>query len=472
MQKLDHVLRFISALLLLMLISLPPAEARIISPWSIDRLAKEARLIVVGEVENVVPVSGESREENGAWIQEVRANVKILRIPASSETGGLLVGDEIIVSYDKYDWSKTGGVINGYQFPEMKAGECYALPLRKSDANGSDRWQLIGREDFGLIVPCLKQAPKGPAPETTKAFILDELANVLAFGDSQDISRTAHYLIQSHNDSSIADLLHERIEPLIEDDTARWLDIAVIVYNSLGIPRLSIADLQAGKTPDACRASVLLVAKALSHVPKETLDEQFIKATIDKMDEMTWGAGQTISHSYASHPLALSLLIQRLKSGNSAAIVVARQVLRANPDKALLQAALDASMRLISNPDAPLTDRGWGSALQLVRDSGTEEQFKTMLNVFEKSLKEDHERFVSMWQSLANASSDRAIPIIRIAIRDNSPLPDWQGVRISDLAACELQRVTGVQFGANTKSTVDERNKAIEKAKQWLSENP
>lgn len=472
MQMVSRVLRVLPIAALMFLILLSTSEARMVNPWSIDRLAKQASLIAVGEVMDVGPAGTASRSEWTTWIQDMNAHVKILRICPSSQASGLAVGDVITLRYERYDMAKTGGLLNGYDFPQLSPGDCCAFPLVKLTQDGKDLWKLIDREDFGLIVPCLKQPPRGPSPTTTKPFLISELANVFALGNPKDIYRGAGY----HNNTLWSDaanvgLLHDSIASVVKDNEARWLDIAVITYNSMGTPRPSIAVLKTGKMPEHPWANTVLVAKALSHIPKKDMDKKFITATIKHMDVLPWGPGVTLSQNYASNPLAISLLIKCLGAGDPVAIVVSESVIRANRHKGLLHAAVEASMRLITASGvAPHT--GLGTALRLVMEYGSESQFKTVLDVFQESLKEDHDEFFQMWQSLAYSKSKREIAVIRIAITDDTLWPHWQGMRVSDVAAGELQRITGVEFGTGSRDSDAERSAALEKAKEWLAENP
>lgn len=467
----SRVLRafMIAALLWLVLVSI--AQARMIVPWSIDRLAKEAPLVAVGEVIDVKPAGTASRSEWGTWIEDMNARVKILRISPASKASGLAVGDVITLWYERYDPEKTVGVGNGYEFPRLSPGDCSAFPLLRSTVYGKEHWQLIDREDIGLIVPCLKNRPKGPSLPTTRLFLVAELADVVALGDPKDIIRAADYLNNLWDAGEQVDLICNRVALVVKDNQERWLDIAVIVYSSMAYPRPSIADLRAGKMPDHSIANAVLVAKALSHIPKDGLDRKFIACTMKYTDLLPDEGGPALSQNYATNPLNVALLVKRLGKGDPSAIAASENVIRVNPDKALLRAALEASVRLVTVKGAR-PGVGWDAALQLIIEYGSDSQFRAALDVFRESLKDDHDKFISMWWGLSYAKSKRVIDVIRIAITDDTPVPQRPEMRVSDVAAGVLLQLNGVTYPAGARATQADRKQALEKAKQWLAEHP
>lgn len=458
------------AVILLFVVTLTTAYASIVMPWSIEKLANEAPLIVVGEVIDTAPTQiPPPHEEHGIRMQYMIAHIKILRLPQTSQTNNLTAGDIISLCYERYDPIQKKAIMSGYLFPILSPGGCYAFPL-KTHTDENSNWQLINRQDAGLLVPCLKTSPSHVASNSTSDFLITELSSTFALSNESELARAADFLKWSINSSSIVSPLHERIDSILMDNESRWIDIAAFTYSSMGIPRPSLAELKTDESK-ATSAQSLLVAKALQHVSGENLDDKIIRATIRCMDVPVWGVGITLSQNYAHSDLAISLLIKRLHEDSGQAIDVSESLIQANPDKALVQAATEASMHVIMDPKTN-SDTYMRFALSIIEEYGDDKQFDSVLESFTKSLKEDHERFFQMWQGLAYNNNKRSVPIIRIAIMDNTPWPNWQGMRMSDVAASELQRITKVSFGVSSKNSEPERDKALEKAKRWLAENP
>jgi len=105
-------------------------EARPVSPYSPQRIADEAEVIVVGEVMEATEVGRIPAEEThwNAPLLAMRARVRVLRVharatvgqPTDMEETKPAGGDVIAIPYLEIDWENTRGLINGPFFTEFR----------------------------------------------------------------------------------------------------------------------------------------------------------------------------------------------------------------------------------------------------------------------------------------------------------------------------------------------------------------
>jgi hypothetical protein len=274
-----RLMRLIFPAILLLALSVT-SHARLIAPQTLESITQKATVLAVGEVIEVTPTGTPSREERNTYIQDVNAKIRILRtFPNDSR---LVQGDIITVCYERYDPDKPNRIVNGYIFPELTAGDCFVFPLIKKTYGDEEQWRLIDREDINLLVPCVKKAFQGVEPENGIDFLINELAGNFMFGNYCEIYKASHYLGSYYDSSKPIKSVYELFSPHVKDED-RWAEIAVAVYNSIGLsPRPKVSEILNGQY-DATKSIAWLVEKAASHIDKGQVNEIFIEKTIQNV---------------------------------------------------------------------------------------------------------------------------------------------------------------------------------------------
>lgn len=443
-------------------------DARPVYSWTMQELAKQADLLLVGEVLDVES-AGTISPGQTHWtipLLRMKASVRVLRVFPSSEKFTVATGDLISLEYQAIDRDKTNGVVNGPEFPSLSIGDVFAFPLRKATA-GKEVWKLIGEEDSGLLVPCAKEPLRAGALNNGVEFLQLELAGTFTKGKYQEVFKAGTYLYYClhHGASESFDTLFNLVTDHAGDDEPRWLEIAVATYCSMGGPRPKIADLL--KTQAQASPQAALVAKALSHVQRTDLESNIITESLRHSQVHTWGTALTLSTNYPRHPTTLKLLARTLKNDQPEGLYIVRFLIRAK-DHPLVRTAVSAATRMLTRSKSPDSGSIW-AACELIRDYGDEKEFALLLDELKKAQNADRRRYRMLWQASAYAKNQRLIPICGIVLNDRGAFSE--DLRFCDVAASELQRVTGADFGKTFKRGLAERDAAVEKARAWLRKN-
>jgi hypothetical protein len=180
-----------------------------------------------------------------------------------------------------------------------------------------------------------------------------------------------------------------------------------------------------------------------------------------------WGTAVTLIANYSTHPIMFRLMEEALRDDAPGALFVAQYMIKAK-DHPLTSHAVRAAVRALSSRDKSEDLR---SACPLIRDYGDDVTFAALIDAFRKAQKTDRTRYQNLWSSPAYTSNRRIIPICRLAIEDDAV--SLSGQSYARLAACELQRVTGLEFcPPDTEADPAAREQAIQRAKAWLATQP
>jgi hypothetical protein len=446
-----------------------PVCARPVHRWTPEEIAEKADVIVVGEVLEVgvarsIP-PGETHWQTP--LLEMTARIRVLRSFADGIQLSVSRSPEFLLSYSAIDWSRTDGVANGPEFPELEVGDVFAFPLQEAADPARPERKLIGEEDTGLLVPCLREPPEGEVGGNGERFLLAELANTLRRGSYAEAHEAAKY--GGHASEALQGAYDLLVGTVNEN---QWLPIFVASYCALPLPRPTMAEMLEGSTGDRPYAAFAL--RALGHLEREGLDDRVIETAIRNMAVSSWGTALTLKLNYPRHPTATALLTDALNEDRSGALDIA-DFLVEDGTHPLVPVALEAASRWLRKRDrVDLKDRAtWGgfgalrSACQLIRRWGDEEAFAVLLDEFRRAREGDRARFAALWQSSAYAQEPRTIELCRIAIDDRGELSG--GRRFCDVATTELQRVTGQDFGWEAEQSPAERDRAVARAKDWLA---
>ena len=516
-RHMNKIILWIAGIVSLVILS-PAADARLIAPWTMESISETADLIAVGEVLDVAPViTIVATRHDVHWSIPLRcmtAKIRILRF--FSKRNELLVEKDqtIAFEYKTIDWTR-GPLeifqifdtlsVNVVEYPNFHVGDVFAFPLRRTKSFNRQKWELIDEEDFGLLIPCVKQELKELQSETGTAFLQSELADVFSKGSYAEIVKAAKYLSNFYGDEAeIMNSVYQMIADSVGGDETRWLDIAVASYCSMPVQRPTISELLT--TQDYTRAEAFLTAKALTHIRSNGLEDRFIRTAISHSPFHSWGTAVTIALNYSHHPTAVRLLNKCLrdnipdavfmvsliiKSKNNPlapeAVAAAKRLLTESRNLGSLAHILDRVLPFLPMPkyrtllaqflssvprryrillDGFLSQNNLREACRLILEYGSQSDLAFLIKEIRQSQETNQKRYSMLWQSCADSNNKRLIAICRIVINDNNIFHG--DTRFCDSAVSVLQRITGVDFGWDYKQSTVEHNKAVEKAKEWL----
>jgi hypothetical protein len=149
--------------------SFSTVEARLVSIMTFGKMVKEAEILVVGEVIEVVDEERIAEDANSWKIPLLRMSAKIQtkRMFSLSEEAVVDEDEMIRFSYQVIDWEKCRGVGNGPEFPMLSIGDVFVFPLRRMKGPDKNSWELIAEEDYGLLVPAVLEPPPLHREDTT-----------------------------------------------------------------------------------------------------------------------------------------------------------------------------------------------------------------------------------------------------------------------------------------------------------------
>lgn len=445
-----------------------PVQARPVSPWSLERIAQRADYLVSGEVIGVAEAGTVAADQN-KWHTPLLLMTVVVRpfgaFPQSFLSASTS-GQAIQIEYYALDPLNSQPMTDGPQFPHLSSGDTYVFPLRRPQAKDPAHWELIDDEDFNLLVPTAGGRVALLAAPTGLDFLRLELAGAFAKGDYGQLYRAARYLSSFPEPKPEARApLYKLIEEKVGNDRDRWLSIAAAYYCSMGVPRPTLAavlEYQGGKLPQ-----LSLLAEALVRAGGERLDERLIEEALRRSGYHTWGTAVTISLNYQNHPTALRLLSESLAKTEPAAIYIAAYLIK-QKEHPLCTAAVSAAVRFLKERGEQESG-AFSAACQLIRDYGSDRDFAFLLDELRQAQRADRSRYRMIWQSCAYTKNPRLIAVCRIVIGDGERFSGE--LRFSDVAAFELQRVTGIDFGVAMNQTPEEREQAIARARAWLQTN-
>ncbi len=399
----------------------------------------------------------------------MKADLRILRTFPQDAIVDLPKNGMITIQYPALDPNSGEGGRNSFEFPQLSKNDVYTFPFKDLAAANHQPAELLHEQTLGLLIPCVKRRAQEHADSTCIEFLKSELAATLESGTYPQLLGVGGYLgtVLSYDDQQTAPILHQRIQSHIGENDVRWLQIATAIYSSMGMPRPKISDLMTGQNQPSPQA--FLVSKALSHLKREGIDERLIEESMGNVAALApWGVAVTLFDNYPDHPTVIKLLKKSLEEDGPHALYVAAYLIKER-NHPLASTAVAAAVRLLKQHK---TSDDLYFCCALIRDFGTDDDFKLLLEEFVQSQKSDRETYQKLWQSCAYGKSPRIIAICRIVIQDeNFSFKTSEGfdLRYCDSAVFELQRATPVDFGMKVKQTLPERNQAVEKVKAWLA---
>jgi hypothetical protein len=456
----------------------------------IDELAREAYLIVVGEVVKVEKAMNDVDAQ-----RRKRATVKVLRAITAID-GKPRTLNEITVNFPTYERDDTAEIYSGPMgnplLETLAAGDIRLLPVK---IVGTEKdWFFVDEEAIGNTLPAVKDALDGPAPATASEFMIRELVGNFVKGRFRDVCRAADY-VREHSWTDTASVM-PALELLDKQklEESRWVDIAVTAYCTQGTPRPTIAALQARKGPEP-KAQERIIQIALSKIQGPNADEAILRGMIAHQDEYPRNGGfsplghivQSLRENFQSNPLLYELEIKELAAGHVGAMDVASALVD-GPDHPLAQAAVAAARNALASPPQG-KEAALQAAIPLLLWHGSDDDFQYLL-IRERELSRQNLAMARLFlkQSLATSRQivtaagtsisveDRVLRICGDFLNQMAPLTAENGgllmgsadLRLCDEAGLDVQAASRKDFGLKQFDPMQKRDESLQRIRDWL----
>jgi hypothetical protein len=436
------------------------AHAGFIKSWSIGELEK-APVLAVCSVEDVAkrePVAAGTVRWSGSYRWH-EATLRVERIHSKLALAPVL-GDRIIVR-DVSFGDLGGGITGSPIWPSFEKGQRAVFPLSPSKER-SDRWSLIADEGMNVTVPAIeKEWRRADAPATAREFIVRELINTLANGSPAEQFAASNYMRGSFPTEA-----QRLLDTAIGNDEERWLGVAASIVSSLGIPRPSLAEVMSGATlNDPVRGPILvLLAHALQKGAKREFPDRLIVKLVDDAPVHAWGSATTLLQ-FKDSPVLSDRLRDALSRNQEGAVRIAWYLAR-NEQRSVLPEALATAQRLVMNP-GPVNMSELQAASGLIRDYGNDAQFGALVVRLRRLKTSDVEQYRKLFGSAAYSENKREIELATVLIDDARE--GFPPMRYCDVAAAEIQRLSGQDFGVAQNMTRSDWDRAVGRAREWLA---
>jgi hypothetical protein len=421
-------------------------------------------VLAAGTVEQVIRL-GEvpASQRRFPWAERnFEARVLIHRVFFQGRSQPFAPGDPIAIHYANPEGPLPSGG-GGYGPPvilDIHKGQTFLFPLLRK--NGS--WALDQDQSRNPVLPALAAEPlfAGP-PHTGSGFVFREIAHVLARGGARQRSQAAVWLTWFSGD--VPPALPRLIRNAFGVDDNVWLEAGCAFLGILGVPRNN-AELVYGEASPPFHSVRQLITWILWKGDRRDYPNRLIRCLLRNSGAYAWGAAVTLVDFKDSTVLidGLNAAMRRNKPGS---MTVAHFILNAG-QRAVLPEALELAQRLVT------TTSGRGAELQaaaqLILKEGDSRQFEALAATLVRLKQEDENRYRELWGAAAYGQNRRELRLAAILIDDRRF--GFGALRYCDVAAGEVQRISGVPLGIAQQMTPAARDAAVAGAAAWLKAHP
>ncbi len=373
-------------------------------------------------------------------------------------------GTRLAIYYNNPEEPLPGGGGEG-SFPppiilKLQVGQTVLVPLTLK----SGRWTLQWDESWNPVVEALAAEPTfADSPGSGRAFVFRELAQLLARGSARQRNRAAEYLTGFAGD--VPSELPRLLAAAFGSDDDVWLEAGCAF---LGVPddlQRNNTDLLHGEASPPFHDVRQLVTWVLKKGDRRDYPNRLIRCLLRNTGAYAWGAARTLIGFRDSGTLIdeLNVAMRRNRPGS---ITVAREVVNAG-QRAVLPEGLELAQRLVNRDDTPFTDLRF--AAELLMAYGDDRQFETLAAALARFKRANEKRYGELWSAATDGTNRPERRILRLAaIVISDRRPGFGTLRYCDVAAGVVQRVSGANFGVSRQNSLQERDRAIGLAAQWL----
>jgi hypothetical protein len=347
---------------------------------------------------------------------------------------------------------------------DLKKGRTVLFPL----APKGGLWTLQWNESWNPVVEALAGKPAfADSPRTGRAFVFRELAQVLARGVARQKYRAAEYLtgfsgeVPREFPRFLTDALGS------QDDV--WLEAGCAFLEVPDGPPGNSAELVHGQASPPFRNIRQLVTWILRKGDRRDYPNRLIRCVLRNAGENPWGAALTLVDFRDSKTL-IDQLNAAMRRNRRGTMTIARQVVNAG-QFAVLPEGLELAQRLVGRRDTPSTDL-WGAA-ELLMHYGDDRQFETIGGALARFKQEDENQYRELWHAAAeggNRPDRRVLRLAAILIDDRRP--GFGTIRYCDVAAGVIRRISSPTAGFTRGMSLQERDRAVRLAAEWLKAHP
>lgn len=429
--------RFIVCVIGFCLATGPAVRSYPTTVWQLDAVASTASVLATVRVEHTSHGSSLSASPNRTVLG--RAELAVLRAyPASA----LLSGQHIQLEYEQLPEGTMRNGPDGPDVPPLQSGSILIVPLKPNPKPESDAWRLIGDEGIGTVIPVIPaiehQVSLPDQPKNKKEYLLQEVAAALSVGTREEMLREATYLTLQTTNGYAAEMM-KLFDSAINRDTERWALVTASLVSALGIPRPTIADFMNGRygalwtSWPGSLAETSVRKLAMSSDGKEKLIHEFLN--ISDLNE--WGTGIALQE-FAQAPSLVKELRSMLEAHRPGSLYVAYDVMKAG-QHSIVATAMDAAFAYVNGASKRRSDIQ--AACWVIRDFGTNAQFKRFLGDIKSYQYQDQKRYDELWRNTIWSDNKRERAVLDILLADQRMYDSSQ--RYSDIARGELARLEG-----------------------------
>ena len=398
--------------------------------WQLDEVASRAAVLATVRVEHISRGSSHSSPNRTVL---GRAELVVLRAFPPSVP---LPGEHIQLEYEQLP--EENSPMNGPDVPALQTGSIFVVPLKANPKPESDAWHLIADEGIGTVIPAVVHQVSFPGqPKNKREYLLQEVAAALSAGTREEIFREAWYLNLQKTNGYAAEMM-KLLDSEMNGDGERWALTTASLASALGTPRPTIAEFMSGRYEalgtswpgSLAEMSVRRLAKFSDG--QEKLINQFLN--ISDLNE--WGSGIALQE-FARAPTLVKELRSMLEGHRPGSLNVAYDVMKAGQHN-VVATAMNTAFAYVNGASKRRSDIQ--AACWVIRDFGTDEQFKEFLSDIRRYQYQDQKHYDELWRYTIWSDNERERAVLDILLADQRLYDSSQ--RYSDVARGELARLS------------------------------
>jgi len=425
------IAHFIAIVIGLCVSAVPIVHSYPTAVWQLAEVASGASVLATVRVEQTIRGSSLSGSPNRTVLG--RAELIVLRAFPSS---ALLPSQHIQLDYEQLP--DRNSPMNGPDVPPLQSGSIFVVPLKPNPRPDSDAWRLLADEGIGTVIPAIEhQVSLSVQAKTKREYLLQEVAVALSAGTREEILREASYLRHQTTNGYAAEMM-KLLDSAMSSDTGRWALVTASLVSAQGIPRPTIGDFMAGRYEalgtswpgSLAEMSVRMLAK--SGDGQEKLINQFLN--ISDLNE--WGSGIALQE-FAQSPTLVKGLRSMLEAHRPGSLYVAYDVIKAG-QHSIVATAMNTAFAYLNGASKRHSDIQ--AACWVIRDFGTDAQFKEFLGDIRRYQYHDQKQYDELWRNTIWSDNERERAVLEILLADQRMYDSSQ--RYSDVARGELARLS------------------------------
>lgn len=400
------------------------------SVWQLDTVASTASVLATVRVEQISRGNSLPALPNRTVLG--RADLVVMR---AYPQAALLPGQHIQLEYEQLPEGRPPR--NGPDVPPLLSGSIFIVPLKPNPKPDSDAWRLIADEGIGTVIPAIeRQFSFQVQPQNKREYLLQEVATALSTGTREETLQEASYLTWQTTNGYAAEMM-KLLDATMNGDTERWALITASLVSAPGIPKPTIADFINGRYEandtswPGSLAETFVRRLAMSTDGQEKLIHQFLN--ISDLNE--WGTGIALQE-FARAPSLVKELRLMLEAHRPGSLSVAYDVMKAG-EHSIVATAMDAAFAYVNGASKRHSDIQ--AACWVIRDFGTDAQFKRFLGDIKRYQYRDQRRYDELWRNTIWSDNERERGVLDILLADQRMYDSSQ--RYSDVARGELARL-------------------------------